>query len=434
MSEPQLTLPALFSPMANPLMDLRGMIQETKRISRLYTTSGCDKELITDSTSIIRHLEEFSMTIEGMALLLGNMPAVIDDAGLTEYPFASNILDRIAAVTPMLVGAERAVWVIDSKLSSATIRSAAALYNILVHLIVPLSVVSTKLQIKANYLSLTSVKNGIADETYVLNSEVAEFGALDIEVLAWFPFSGGDILSSVESAVFCSIDNLGTARVKPFSKVYDVSTGAVTYSFSVLCSRTETADRSSSCLRVKDSNSDSRDESMGVEERKKNISVLVVDDSPMIVKMLSRMLGKLGCDVDSAENGQVAVDKIKARAECSVGSSDRSVEMYDLVFMDFLMPVMDGLEAMRSIKYWREESHVNNAACANMLLIGLSATANVPEQQEGFTYGMHYFVSKPINVGLLSKIHEWKLAALSLEEIVQNMKDFLRVQPPTSSS
>jgi hypothetical protein len=64
------------------------------------------------------------------------------------------------------------------------------------------------------------------------------------------------------------------------------------------------------------------------------LSALVVDDSPVIVKATSRQLTKAGYTVDTADNGAVGLEKMKSK-------------LYDVVLMDLQMPIMDGLEATR---------------------------------------------------------------------------------------
>jgi CheY-like chemotaxis protein len=65
--------------------------------------------------------------------------------------------------------------------------------------------------------------------------------------------------------------------------------------------------------------------------------VLVVDDIVLNRLVLSKMLTKLGCEVVHASNGKEAVD--------AFAKND-----FPLVFMDLLMPVMDGYEATREIR------------------------------------------------------------------------------------
>ena len=70
--------------------------------------------------------------------------------------------------------------------------------------------------------------------------------------------------------------------------------------------------------------------------------ILVVDDSPLNRKMLSKLLKSKGYDVEEAADGQIAVDKIKQEADAG--------RSYDVILMDFVMPVMDGPTATRAIR------------------------------------------------------------------------------------
>lgn len=74
------------------------------------------------------------------------------------------------------------------------------------------------------------------------------------------------------------------------------------------------------------------------------LSILLVDDSPIILKMSKSLLLRQGHRVQVAENGAVAVRKLQDAWE-------QTGKGYDVVVMDLQMPVMDGLEA---IKRWRE--------------------------------------------------------------------------------
>lgn len=65
--------------------------------------------------------------------------------------------------------------------------------------------------------------------------------------------------------------------------------------------------------------------------------VLIVDDAEMNAELLAEIVGMFGVDSMTASNGKEAVDLVRR-------------ETFDLIFMDHLMPVMDGLEAMAIIK------------------------------------------------------------------------------------
>ena len=70
-----------------------------------------------------------------------------------------------------------------------------------------------------------------------------------------------------------------------------------------------------------------------------SVKLLVVDDSDLTRKMLCRMVRAKGFQVDEAEDGAVAVDKMR-----------RGPQAYAAILMDFVMPVMDGPTATRAIR------------------------------------------------------------------------------------
>ena len=70
--------------------------------------------------------------------------------------------------------------------------------------------------------------------------------------------------------------------------------------------------------------------------------ILVVDDSPLNRKMLSKLLKSKGHVIEEAADGQQGVDKVKQEADAG--------RNYDVILMDFVMPVMDGPTATRAIR------------------------------------------------------------------------------------
>lgn len=106
--------------------------------------------------------------------------------------------------------------------------------------------------------------------------------------------------------------------------------------------------------------------------------VLVVEDNLINQKVLQRQLIAEGCAVDTANNGQEALDKIMQ----SRFVKDDGVPL-DAVLMDMEMPVMGGVEAtrrIRNLELERRSPHVP--------IIGISANAR-PEQSR-WRYDFHY--------------------------------------------
>jgi CheY-like chemotaxis protein len=78
--------------------------------------------------------------------------------------------------------------------------------------------------------------------------------------------------------------------------------------------------------------------------------ILVVDDSSLNRKMLCRLLRTAGYKCEEANDGQSAVEKVKARTESGAGTGTGSKGYYDAILMDFVMPIMDGPTATQAIR------------------------------------------------------------------------------------
>lgn len=74
-----------------------------------------------------------------------------------------------------------------------------------------------------------------------------------------------------------------------------------------------------------------------------NKSILIVDDDPQLRLMLRHVLMRDGYDVDEAEDGRVAVDKITGRG------------VYDLILMDIIMPNKEGIETILELRKKRPD-------------------------------------------------------------------------------
>ena len=89
------------------------------------------------------------------------------------------------------------------------------------------------------------------------------------------------------------------------------------------------------------------------------LHLLIVDDSGLSRKMLARVLCAAGYTCDSAENGQVALDKLRinmtnAALSGTGGAGVGGTRLYDAVLTDYEMPVMNGptsVKAMRLMGY-----------------------------------------------------------------------------------
>ena len=110
-----------------------------------------------------------------------------------------------------------------------------------------------------------------------------------------------------------------------------------------------------------------------------------VDDNDINLEIESEILRGLGFLTDMAENGSIAVEKIK---KSQPGE-------YVLVLMDIQMPVMDGWQATRAIR------NLEISALADIPIIALSANAFESDKRASMESGMDAHLEKPIDVPML---------------------------------
>ncbi len=107
--------------------------------------------------------------------------------------------------------------------------------------------------------------------------------------------------------------------------------------------------------------------------------VLLVENETINQIVATDMLEGLGCTVDVAENGQIAVDKIKAKSD------------YDLILMDCMMPVMDGFEATEKIRNCEKNDNL-----PRQKIVAMTANAMAGEKEKCLKVGMDDYLSKPV--------------------------------------
>ncbi len=110
---------------------------------------------------------------------------------------------------------------------------------------------------------------------------------------------------------------------------------------------------------------------------KLDLRVLVVEDNPVNQLVASEFLSNFGCTVTTADNGQEAV-VITAK------------ETFDVVLMDFQMPVMDGLTATRIIRQRETENRL-----PRIPVIAVTANAFADDRRAAVAVGMNDFLAKP---------------------------------------
>jgi two-component system alkaline phosphatase synthesis response regulator PhoP len=131
--------------------------------------------------------------------------------------------------------------------------------------------------------------------------------------------------------------------------------------------------------------------------KKKDIRILLVDDEPDILEILSYNLSEEGYDVFTAKNGVEAVSKAKKKQP-------------HLIILDVMMPEMDGIEACEIIR--------NTAGLENTLITFLTARSEDYSQVAGFDAGADDYITKPIKPKVLVSKVKALLRRLKDEETI----------------
>lgn len=123
-----------------------------------------------------------------------------------------------------------------------------------------------------------------------------------------------------------------------------------------------------------------------ISDIKINKRVLVVDDSLINLKVIGKALENYGIKVDSVDNGQASIELCK-------------MNLYDIVLMDQMMPIMDGVEAMHKIReiegYEKGSGHK---------IVALTANAIKGVEEELLNEGFDRYLKKPIEFEKLEKV------------------------------
>ena len=110
--------------------------------------------------------------------------------------------------------------------------------------------------------------------------------------------------------------------------------------------------------------------------------LLLVEDIEVNREIAVMILEEVGFEVDTAENGREALDKVKASQPGD----------YDAILMDIQMPIMNGYEAARAIR------QLENPALARIPIIAMTANALSDDVQAALEAGMNAHIAKPLDV------------------------------------
>ena len=116
--------------------------------------------------------------------------------------------------------------------------------------------------------------------------------------------------------------------------------------------------------------------------------LLVVEDNKLNLEIASTILQEAGFEVDTAENGQIALEKVE----------NAPADRYDLILMDIQMPVMDGYEATRRIRALSDKEK------ASVPIVAMTANAFEDDRKNALNAGMNGHIAKPLDLPKLFRV------------------------------
>jgi signal transduction histidine kinase/predicted ATPase/CheY-like chemotaxis protein len=131
-----------------------------------------------------------------------------------------------------------------------------------------------------------------------------------------------------------------------------------------------------------------------------NLSILVIEDNLINLKVVTKMLDKLTIPYTTAKNGQEGLAAFKN-------------QYHPIILMDCMMPIMDGYEATQAIRQLETKQP---------WIIALTANAMEGDREKCLNAGMNDFMSKPIKIADLKVKFEFKLALRFLFRMVHHHK------------
>jgi len=139
----------------------------------------------------------------------------------------------------------------------------------------------------------------------------------------------------------------------------------------------------------------------------KNLKVLVVEDIPLNQLLMKTLLDDFGFERDIAENGKIAIEKLKANA-------------YDIILMDLQMPEMNGYEAT---------DYIRNSMHSDIPIIALTADVTTVDLAKCMAIGMNDYIAKPVDerklyskiIGLVKK-SVVVVKSEEVEEVISDLK------------
>jgi CheY-like chemotaxis protein len=134
------------------------------------------------------------------------------------------------------------------------------------------------------------------------------------------------------------------------------------------------------------------------------LKILLCDDNTINQKVAARILAQIGYKPDVAGNGREGLEAIDKKP-------------YDLVFMDLMMPEMDGLTATRAIRERQKNPAAHPNYSGRILIVAMTAHAQQSDKENCMAAGMDDYLAKPIRpADVRGMIEKWAVPATPAAE------------------
>jgi CheY-like chemotaxis protein len=133
------------------------------------------------------------------------------------------------------------------------------------------------------------------------------------------------------------------------------------------------------------------------------IRALIVDDEPMNLVVATGTFKDYGMITDTADSGQESIDKFKKNS-------------YDIIFMDHMMPEMDGVEAMKKLR------QVSLQKSRRVLIVALTANAISGAREMFLREGFDGFIAKPIDIMEFERVMKRLLPDKNVKYVERSMQ------------
>ncbi|MEW6990550.1 response regulator [Colwelliaceae bacterium 6441] len=224
--------------------------------------------------------------------------------------------------------------------------------------------ISLRVELLDNNVVFHVQDSGVGIEQKKLTDIFESFLQADTSITRQFGGTGLGLSISI------SLAKLLKGEISVFSKEGVGSTFTLTFPFVQVDSKVA---QMANTLTVSTNNTSAKDLS--------GFSALVVEDNRINRKVMGNILENLNVNYEFAENGKLSLEILKDK-------------MFDIIFMDLQMPVMDGITATRIIR----ENALHKGA-----IVAVTANATEKDRQNCIDVGMNGFVSKPFSLESIVK-------------------------------